>query len=86
MEAVIMFFDPAKLTLEDVILRTMGQTKDVLYTDNCKLEDHPRPSSRFPGAAGWVEINISDPSSPIGHVSYDIPYDQNGVFGKAVPH
>ena len=37
-----MFFDPAKLTLEDVILRTMGQTKDVLYTDNCKLEDHPR--------------------------------------------
>ena len=50
------------------------------------MEDHPRPSSRLPGYVGWVEINISDPSSPIGHVSYDIPYDQNGVFGKAVPH
>ncbi len=80
------YLDPAKLILEDVILRTMGQTKDVLYTDNCKMEDHPRPSSRFPGAAGQVEINISDPSSPIGHVSYDIPYDQDGVFCKAVPH
>lgn len=80
------YFDPAKLTLEDVILRTMGQTKDVLYDDSCKFEDHPRPSSRFPGAAGWVEVNISAPSSPKGHVSYDIPYDKNGRFGKAVPH
>lgn len=80
------YFDPAEVTLEEVIKRTMGQTKDVLYDDDCKMEDHPRPSSRFPGAAGWVEVNISDPSSPIGHVSYDIPYDQNGRFGQAVPH
>ena len=81
-----MYFDPAKLTLEDVIRLTMGQKKDTFYGDNYKLEDHPRPSSRFPGAAGWVEINISNPKSLKGHDSYDIPYDSNGRFGKAVPH
>lgn len=80
------YLDPAELTLEDVIMRTMGQKKDVLYGDNFKMEDYPRPSSRFPGATGWVEVNISSPSSPKGHVSYDIPYDSNGRFGKAVPH
>ena len=78
--------DPAALTLEEVILRTMGQKKDVFYGENYKLEDHPRTSSRFPGAAGWVEMNISNPKSPKGHDSYDIPYDSNGRFGKAVPH
>ena len=81
-----MYFDPATLTLEDVISRTMGQNKDTFYGDNFKMEDHPYPSSRFPGAAGWVEINISAPDTPKGHISFDIPYDQNGRFGKAVPH
>lgn len=81
-----MYLDPAALTLEDIIYRTMGTTKDVLYGDNFKMEDHPKASSRFPGYAGWVEINISDPSSPNGHVSFDIPYDENGKFGRAVPH
>lgn len=79
------YFDPAELTLEDVILRTMGRTKDVLYGDNYKFEDHPN-SSRYSGYVGYVEVNISSPSSPKGHVSYDIPYDKNGIFGKAVPH
>ena len=81
-----MYFDPATLTLEDVILRTMGQNKDTFYGDNFKMEDHPYQSSRFKNAAGWVEINISAPNTPKGHISFDIPYDQNGKFGKAVPH
>lgn len=82
-----MYLDPATLTLEDVILRTMGTNKDVLYGDNFKMEDHPYSSSRFPGASGWVEINISAPSNTEkGHISFDIPYDSNGTFGKAVPH
>lgn len=81
-----MYFDPATLTLEDVILRTMGTNKDVLYGDNFKMEDHPYPSSRFPGASGWVEINISVPMTTKGHISFDIPYDSNGIFGRAVPH
>lgn len=82
-----MYLDPATLTLEDVISSTMGTNKDVLYGDNFKMEDHPYPSSRFPGASGWVEINISAPSNKDkGHISFDIPYDSNGTFGKAVPH
>ena len=72
------YFDPEKLTLEDVILRTMGKKKDVLYGDNFKMEDHP--------SQGYVQVNISSPTSPKGHVSYDIPYDKNGVFGKARKH
>jgi len=72
------YFDPATVTLEDVISRTMGTNKDQLYGDNFKMEDHP--SKRY------VQINISDPSSPKGHISFDIPYDENGKFGKAIKH
>lgn len=79
------YFDPSSLSLEDVISRTMGQSKDVLYGDDFKMEDHPN-SSRYPGYVGYVEINISSPSSYKGHVSYDIPYDSSGRFGRAVPH
>ncbi len=79
------FYDPAKVTLEEVISRTVGRSKDVLYGDNFKMEDHPG-STRYPGYVGYVEINISAPDSYKGHVSYDIPYDRNGVFGRAVPH
>lgn len=81
-----MYFDPATVTLEDVINRTMGSSKDVLYGDNFKMEDHPGRFSSFPGAAGYVQINISSPSSPKGHISFDIPYDDNGRFGRAQRH
>ena len=81
-----MYFDPATVTLSDVISRTMGCSKDVLYGDNFKMEDHPGYSSRFPDAAGYVQINISAPDYSKGHISFDIPYDSNGRFGKAVRH
>lgn len=73
-----MYFDPEKVTLEEVISRTMGTNKDVLYGDNFKMEDHPR--------GRYVQINISAPNTPKGHISFDIPYDENGKFGKAIPH
>ena len=81
-----MYFDPSTITLDEVISRTMGSKKDVLYGDNFKMEDHPGSSSRFPGAAGYVQINISSPSASKGHISFDIPYDSNGRFGRAVRH
>ena len=80
------YFDPATVTLSDVIRRTMGSSKDTFYGDNFKLEDHPGRTGRFDGAAGYVQINISAPDTPKGHISFDIPYDSNGIFGKAVRH
>lgn len=81
-----MYFDPNTVTLDEVISRTMGCSKDVLYGDNIKAEDHPSSSRRFPESAGFVQVNISSPSSVKGHISFDIPYDRNGRFGKAVRH
>jgi len=72
------YFDPATVTLEEVIKRTLGANKEQLYGDNFKMEDHPSKK--------YVQINISDPSNPKGHISFDIPYDENGKFGKAVKH
>ena len=79
------YFDPASLSLEDIISRTMGKSKDFFYDGDLKMEDHPNNFS-YPGYVGYVQVNISSPLSDKGHVSYDIPYDSNGKFGRAVQH
>lgn len=79
------YFDPKDLSLEEVLKRSMGKEKEIIYDENCKYEDHPN-STRYPGYEGYVEINISNPSSPKGHDSIDVPYDKDGNFGPGVWH
>jgi len=81
------YFDPKGLSLEEVLKRSMGKEENVIYDENCKYEDHPN-SSRYSnsGYVGYIEINISNPSSPKGHDSVDVPYDENGNFGTGIWH